>query len=1210
MLALVALITACSPSPQPAPEPDVGARGPLRLLVAVGFDPEGRDVGAEELLPEFKRVFRTVTDTPWDVVLLSGEEASEQEIRTTLEREVSNRRRVPHPDDQVVLWIIAHGGAPEDGSEDIGVLLAASSGEGSYGVPAARLLGLVEDLPVARSVLVLDVCFAAGGTPSGGTTPGAYLEGRRRTQVFTGAGPAAPAYTVPGEGPFYSTCFLEALEDGLGGLNATQAQLISDARAVSDALALTRDRTEDAASAVDQLGTCWAGKHGKLIGEQPRVAVQRPQLFPGGAYEIPFRADLSGDPLVVMDGASRWFDAPAELWIAGAFVAEGRALLGAPDGARAFDCSGGCGVSSAETTLRFAGEVLKGPERRRIAPGHPLLIAAGTGLSLGTGVPDWSWVQVEADTRSDDATGASGVRFEEVASETGLLELIDGLPTRVTPITFVSEGETFDLLIVTRRESPPVLARAITGPGGRLRFEDVSARFGADSLPGDGGVGAFSAVYDLDQDGAPEFCGLDGRAHRMICLDADGPTALAPLGLAGEVRALPVQADFDGDGDLDLVIHTGRGWTTLLWEGARYAQGPDVVAGGGQMPQQPSLVQIDAFGGPDLLFLSGAGYRLYDNRLWHTGVWSDIPMGLLGLPTRHRLRVLDVFPNGDLDLAILADDGESFEGGIQVLEAADRGELFTPSEAPFELRVEHAVPGQPPDREVYDLAGGDLDRDGLTDLILVHRGWHQPPHRVFLQRPGGAASWERLEGIPGLEMSTDDVQVLIHDIDGDSLPDMLALNGNEAPNHPPAGCCRLFMNRMEGAAPSLFVDVPGREVFAGTEIVVSSAGTLRRARLDGGRRTSAAAVALPDGEPPDWVRLRWPDGRTTTVEDRDRFIPDPRGGFRLVATREEMARPNLLVGPYRVDLRAAQQRAAPVLVEALAGVSDFHWALQLEPDLLAVHGRLPDGEDQLWWLDGSGGILADPVPSTGCAWASPQPSQRRIVAGCESSSGKWLGVLAYRGAAWTTSSFEERQILGYPRKLVELGGSAWLSSGRRFVTRRDATTLAPLRPPEDSTADCGAGRSTLGCGLEGGLDREFMHVDGERLLVLDAVGGRVEVWDVSDPDSPVLRGAVPVRSPTGSPAWDEYRGWWWIPVRGGFEAVDPDLLGLPVRREVWDKSTLALLPVGPDEVATLWAHEGQLYLEVINHRTWAGEGPLVAFPTSFNATGMLRLDRD
>jgi hypothetical protein len=1189
---------------QPTPQADLEHDAALRLLVVVGYDPAGKEVGASDLLPRVREMFEEETDTPWRVVTLSGEMASEQEIRTALSRELGG---TPHPDDQVVLWVIAHGGTPEDGSQDLGVLLSAASGQGTYGVPVGRLQALVEALPVTRAALVLDVCYAAEAATH---APPAHPQlARRRAHIITGAGPGAPAYiTADGGGPFFSGCLLEALGGGRAGLLAATAEVTADAAGVAAAVTgLTisgRAGLEALEEALSGMNTCMARRHLDLYRQLSRedplpspLPVQRPQLSSGGAYELPFRADLSGEPLLVLDGASRTFEVPAEVRVT--WDARERGMpLESPGGIAAFRRE----AATLGVSLRFGGEDVLGPVWRRVGPGQPLLISPGPGVHLRTGTPDWSWLRVTSALAEAGRGVPEAPGFEEVAARTGILSLVDGLPTAVTPITWTQGGRPRELLAITRRWSHPVLVENTAPPGAVPRYVDVTASFGADALPGDGGAGHAAQVYDLDQDGAPELCYPVLTPPQLICLGERGPVELAGLGLSRAARAPPLQADFDGDGDLDLVFQDERAWITLLWDGERYREGPAVVSAPRVRAQRPALVDIDPYGGVDLLFEQGEGYRLYQNQLAYGGGWSSIPLSPLGLPSHRRLRVLDIYPNGLRDLAVLAEDGDPFEGGVQLLAAGEGGLLFDVDTPPEVVRPSSPTDDRP-EGEVVDLAAGDLDGDGLSDLILVHRGWHQPPHRVFLQRPQLPGGWLQLTGIEGLDLHTDDRQVLVHDLNGDGRPDLLALNGNEAPSKPPLGCCRVFLGHTGRPSPSLRLELPEGQLIAGTEVVISAAGRRSWFLLDGSRRVLTAA--LPGGTAPDFVRVRWPDGRTLTVEDPERFVAI-EGGYLLALSEQPMPRPTLLVGPYTVDLSEPQAREAVRALPGLEGVTAVDWALRLEEDLVAVHGTLEGRGQWVWWLSDAGEVLGD-VSSSGCSWASAQPSQRRVVAACEPGARKHLGLLPYRGAAWELAGLEALEIPGAPRTLAEAGGVAWLSSGRRLVTGRDPQTMAPLAPLEETTAACEASSGSLPCGLSGGYDREHLQANKDRLLVLDTVGRRVEIWDVADPASPALESAVPVRAPLGHPAWDPYRGWWWIPVRGGLEAVSPEHPGLPIRRHTWDKQIAALLPVGPEEIAVLWSHEGQLYLEVLNHRTWELQGPRYTFPGHFRADQLLTL---
>ncbi len=54
----------------------------------------------------------------------------------------------------------------------------------------------------------------------------------------------------------------------------------------------------------------------------------------------------------------------------------------------------------------------------------------------------------------------------------------------------------------------------------------------------------------------------------------------------------------------------------------------------------------------------------------------------------------------------------------------------------------------------------------------------------------------------------------------------------------------------------------------------------------------------------------------------------------------------------------------------------------------------------------------------------------------------------------------------------------------------------------------------------------------------------------------------------------------------------------------------AMLPIGPDELAILWSHEGAQVLEVFDHRARVRTERPVNFPSNFFAKDIVRMPRE
>lgn len=218
------------------------------------------------------------------------------------------------------------------------------------------------------------------------------------------------------------------------------------------------------------------------------------------------------------------------------------------------------------------------------------------------------------------------------------------------------------------------------------------------------------AIGDVDADGDSDIV-QSNRQHPNRLLRNDGPGrftsvagfAIAPTG--GESVAL---ADFDGDGDLDLLDHVtlrendGTGVFTLRTTLTGLASGTISVTRAGD---------LDADGLPDILVCH---WIAQPQIAWNRHGTSPWAFTMASLPYAGRTADADLFDmdvDGDTDLALVGGNYAClFEnlGGGAFADASDRWYLRRQSDA---------------------LAIGDLDRDGDPDMVEAVLG--EPCHVYY-----------------------------------------------------------------------------------------------------------------------------------------------------------------------------------------------------------------------------------------------------------------------------------------------------------------------------------------------------------------------------------------------------------------------------------------------------------------------------------------------
>lgn len=308
-------------------------------------------------------------------------------------------------------------------------------------------------------------------------------------------------------------------------------------------------------------------------------------------------------------------------------------------------------------------------------------------------------------------------------------------------------------------------------------------------------------LVDLNGDGTPEAL-VTARFDQVSAFTFDGD-AFGPITTLGspDLPAAVLPADLDGDGDIDLVVHSAYDTRVTAWmnDGANNFTVVDVTC---VDARAVATLDLDADGDLDIVVATRSRLRWFENRgdSWRRKgarnvngtpselVVSDIDgdgredvfaidtndkramaylndgsglsrgsafSGGIGLNVQEGFRNADWDGDGDLDLAWGRHDG------VRWMERVD-GALQPHTQVPNEME------------DTLFVSVMDVDGDGMLDITLqqmdANNGWHP-----FWQRRT-AEGVEELRSLPG-EL------VAAADIDGDGLIDGLfeVLDGDGEP---------------------------------------------------------------------------------------------------------------------------------------------------------------------------------------------------------------------------------------------------------------------------------------------------------------------------------------------------------------------------------------------------------------------------------------------
>jgi outer membrane protein assembly factor BamB len=266
-------------------------------------------------------------------------------------------------------------------------------------------------------------------------------------------------------------------------------------------------------------------------------------------------------------------------------------------------------------------------------------------------------------------------------------------------------------LTAWRRLAAPLAAAALLAPGPAAADTCSGLGFGAPVVatvsPGSTPVAV--ATGDFDRDGRMDVVTANYGSGNVSVLRGNVAGGFVSGGThaTGPNPVDVAAADVDGDGILDLVVARGGVAAVALLRGLAGGGFETVTTafGVGVEPRRVYLADLSRDGRPDLVVVSETGNRLRVFRATVSFGFEPTPSADLALDAPVAAAIADFDRDGTLDVAV-------------ALRNLWRVRVFTGDGAGGldDVPVAELTTGTLP----LDVAGGDLDRDGRTDLVTAN----------------------------------------------------------------------------------------------------------------------------------------------------------------------------------------------------------------------------------------------------------------------------------------------------------------------------------------------------------------------------------------------------------------------------------------------------------------------------------------------------------
>ncbi|HVT56773.1 MAG TPA: FG-GAP-like repeat-containing protein [Thermoanaerobaculia bacterium] len=278
------------------------------------------------------------------------------------------------------------------------------------------------------------------------------------------------------------------------------------------------------------------------------------------------------------------------------------------------------------------------------------------------------------------------------------------------------------------------------------------------------------AAGDLDNDGKPDLVVANpGNSTITIFRNVSTPGSLAFATVQTLFFPTPHQvviADFDGDGKPDLIVTSNSGRLVSVFH---HAADPSTIAFDSRTdfslesyPNQLAVADIDGDGKPDILvpMQNTSNLWIYRNTSSPGTVGAQTVSPFATGTSPEGIAVGDLNADGKIDILVPSVATSSL--GVFTNGSSPGG--------PFSVTRKDWPTGAGPGA----VAVGDLNRDALPDIVVANGG----ANTITIFRNTSSSGVIDLTAQPDLATPSGPINIVLGDLDGDGLPDIVVANHN------------------------------------------------------------------------------------------------------------------------------------------------------------------------------------------------------------------------------------------------------------------------------------------------------------------------------------------------------------------------------------------------------------------------------------------------
>jgi len=328
----------------------------------------------------------------------------------------------------------------------------------------------------------------------------------------------------------------------------------------------------------------------------------------------------------------------------------------------------------------------------------------------------------------------------------GAAQILGSANSRAAALGDVNTDGRLDVVVITGAGAPT-----------EIYLNDGAGRFTQSASLGDSATSRAGVLADIDQDGGLDLILANGAGEANTVYRNNGSGTFSfSQALGTAVSHDVVAADLDGDGDTDLAFANGSPNTVYFNDGSGTFI-PSSQSLGTADSRGVSAAHVDGDGSLDLIFANADGANtVYLND--GVGTFTFSLAASLGTGGSRAVSTADFDRDELLDLAF-ANAVQSAADTTPPFNRVDLGDGtgdFRPAAS-----VGHV--------DTLDLATGDVNRDDLTDLVVINA---TGSHQVYLGDGTGGFTLH-----PLLIVGTGAVAGVLGDLDGDGDLDLVLSNG-------------------------------------------------------------------------------------------------------------------------------------------------------------------------------------------------------------------------------------------------------------------------------------------------------------------------------------------------------------------------------------------------------------------------------------------------